>query len=219
MLAALVRHPVRSAALSGILITLIVTFVSFPRSETLERTVAGWAAPGFATSGPVRDELLSSYERGGGEAIVELSEAELRDRSPALAAAVPILSEDGRKALVRYLGKDSTVSETIYAAERTINIGPWWSPNRFLYRAVDVQVDSVGRALRLTYERDLQGLIALLLIDTIVGFAYGAVIGLILAVLGLEGLEQRRLAPQLPRPSLPPSAPPGRRYSRDSSRA
>jgi hypothetical protein len=55
----------------------------------------------------------------------------------------------------------------------------------------------------LTFERDVSGLLTLLLLDVIVGAVYGTVIGLILGVLGLEGIDRHQRSP-LPKPSPMP---------------
>lgn len=84
--------------------------------------------------------------------------------------------------------------------ERYAHTGPWWSPQRYAYRAIEAEADAAARILTMTYERDLTGLVWLLLLDIGLGILYGIVIGLIVSVLRTTGLQSRHQGSS-PRPS------------------
>jgi hypothetical protein len=169
--------------------------------------VADWRPPGFVTEGPVKDRLLAALQ-GAGD-VVEVPEHEFRELALSASYALPLPTSDGRGFVIRYAGLAGDAAQRVYVAERELYAGPRWSPERLLYAAVDAQVDQVSNVLQLTFERDWQALIGLLLLDFAIGGIYACVVGLILAVLGLEGLERRLKPKQLPPPPPLPSLPRG----------
>lgn len=58
-----------------------------------------------------------------------------------------------------------------------------------LYGALNAETEEFGTVLKLTLERDWQGLIGLFFLDAAIGTIYGAVIGLVLGILNMKGLE------------------------------
>jgi hypothetical protein len=86
-------------------------------------------------------------------------------------------------------------------AKRYGQAGPWWSPQRYLYRAVEAEVDTARDLLVLTFERDLSGLVWLLLLDLSLGALYGSIVSMIVAV--LRGPAEGRQIPGSER-SIPP---------------
>lgn len=194
-----VRHPYRGAVLVGIVVAVVFGWVSFPREKTIEKTIAGWLPENIAPAGRPRTRLLddlASYREGGGEKLVKVSEQEFRDLDLAETYAYPAPADNDRDFRIQYIGRPPA-SEKLYVAERTVSSAPWWSPDRWVYRALEAEAESFGDVLRLTYERDLTGLIALLVMDVVVGGLYAAIAGMIFAVLGGEGLDRR----QLPKPA------------------
>jgi hypothetical protein len=102
-------------------------------------------------------------------------------------------------------------------ARRFGQAGPWWSPQRYLYRAIAAEVDGARDVLVLTFERDSDALLLLLLGDIFLGGLYGLVVGMIVAV--LRGHGPGSTSPKPPRPIPPPPPLRPRSPSRDTSRA
>lgn len=186
----LIRHPIRTAILVGIAFTVIFGVVSFPSEGAIDKTIEDWLPQNNTNDQQTIDDLIQSLENEratGGQNLVTLSEDEFRDRRLALALAS--LDDTGDHFVIRYLGKETEDSQTIYLAERKVAPAPWWSPDRLIYQAAEGKVDRLGSVLTLTFERDLTGLLGLLLIDLTVGAIYGGIVGLILWTLGLRHLE------------------------------
>jgi hypothetical protein len=148
---------------------------------------------------------FAAYQQGNRANAVELSEAAFRDLTPVSAAlALAEIDDSQREATIRYAAKTASDPDRLYVAEQHVNAGGWWDPTRWAYKAAQAEIDLAQNVLTLTFERDVSGLVALLLFDLIVSTVYGAVIGLILAVLGLEGVDGKH-RPILPSPTPLPN--------------
>ena len=79
--------------------------------------------------------------------------------------------------------------------ERFAHAGPWWSPQRYVYKAVAAEIDAAGDVLTMTYKRDLDGLVWLLLLDLGLSAIYGIVAGMIVAVLRGAGIDRQKEKP------------------------
>lgn len=186
----LIRHPIRTAIIVGIIFTILFGLVSFPSEDTVDRTVKGWLPANNTDDPAVINDLISTLESerdSGGRGLVTLSEDEFRDRD--LSVAHASIDDTGDEFVIRYLGKESESSRTIYMAERKVSPAPWWSPDRLLYQAAEGKINTLGDVLTLTFERDLSGLIGILALDLFVGTIYATIAGLILWTLGLRHLE------------------------------
>jgi hypothetical protein len=195
----------RGAILSGIVVAIVFGWVSFPSERTIEKTVEDWL-PANAASGAVAEQLRAAAEAAATDTVADVarvSEREFRDLNLPLTVAYPAVPEDERSFSIRYAGRESAGATTLYLAEREVANGPWWSPDRWVYKAFKAQTDEFANVLRLTFERDLTGLFALFLMDVIVGGLYACVVGMILAVLGMEGLDKRHTPRYLPAPGAP----------------
>jgi hypothetical protein len=190
MLSWFVRHPLYAGILVGLLVAVGFGAFSFPREEEIEKTVTGWRPDNAAEQQGVVDDLIADLERARqGEAELQrVSEGEFRSLSLSRTHAYPEARENGGF-VIRYVGEQEANSDLIYLAEREIEAGPWWHPDRLLYRAARAEVDRFSDGMRLTYERDWEGLAGVLVLDAIVGWVYGTIIGLIFAVLGSRELK------------------------------
>jgi hypothetical protein len=202
MLGWMVRNPYRASILIGFMVAVIFGWVSFPREKTIEKTVTEWLPANIAPLGTVREELaasLASFRAGESDAVTSVSDSEF------VGLGLPQTYVDtggtqGRaEFVIGYAGKDA--QGNVYVAERKIPAASSFSPDRWFYKAVDAEVEQFGNVLHLTYERDLSGLAALLLMDVIVGAVYAAIVGMILSVLGMEGLDKNHQPKPLPAPA------------------
>jgi len=204
MLGWMIRHPYTAAILIGIIVTGLFGWASFPREETIQRTVRDWVPDNFVAAGSARTELLdvlNAYNTGATEGVSKVSEKDFRDLDLAETYAVPAAREDEPEFRIQYVGRAGGGSGQVYVAERKIPAASSFSPDRWLYRAVEAEADEFGNVLRLTYERDLSGLAGLFVMDAIVGAFYAVVVGMILSVLGMEGLDKNQKPRPLPAPS------------------
>ena len=185
-----VRHPVYAGILVGLLVAVGFGAFSFPREAEIEKTITGWRPENSAEQQGVVDDLIADLERARqGEAeLRRVSEDEFRLLGLSRTHAYPEPRDSGGF-VIRYVGQEIPNDDLIYLAEREVEAGPWWHPDRLLYRAARAEVDRFSDGLRLTYERDWEGLVGVLLLDAIVGWIYGTVIGLILAVMGSRELK------------------------------
>jgi hypothetical protein len=200
MLGWLIRNPYRSAVLIGIAIALLFGWASFPREQTIERTISGWLPENLVGAGPARTQLLDvleAFNSGDQNVATRVSEEEFRELEPAQAYAAPAVKDGQREFHIQYVG--SKDGET-YVAEKKVSPGSSLDIDRIAYKALEAETDQASNVLRLTFERDVTGLITLLLIDLIVGGFYGAVIGMILGVLGLEQLDKKHAPRPIPGP-------------------
>ncbi|HWC31102.1 MAG TPA: hypothetical protein VG845_13565, partial [Dehalococcoidia bacterium] len=109
----------------------------------------------------------------------------------------PIEQDSARRFLIRYAGVDELNGDRVFVADRQVFAAPWWSPHRFIYKAGAAEVHALGEVIDLTFERDVVGLVGLIVFDGLIGAAYGCLIGLIVAVLRGSGL------PPLPQGKAP----------------
>lgn len=202
------RHPVVAGVLVGLLVAIGFGVFSFPRESEIHKTITDWRPGDSTLDQETVDELIEELERAReGEAeLRQVSEEEFRDLNLDRSVAYPEASDDESGFTIRYIGEHPSDEDVVYLAERTVEPGPWWSPDRLLYRAARAEVDRFSDGLRLTYERDWKGLAGLLILDAIVGWIYGTVIGLVLATIGARDLTVPA-GPAAPRP--PPEAKPG----------
>ena len=189
MLSWFVRHPLYVGILVGVVVAVGFGAFSFPREQEIEKTITGWRPENAAEQQGVVDDLIADLERARqGEAeLRQISEEEFRGLGLSRTHAYPEARANGGF-VIRYVGEESANDDLLYLAEREIEAGPWWHPDRLLYRAARAEVDRFSDGLQLTYERDWEGLAGVLLLDAIVGWIYGTVIGLILAVFGAREL-------------------------------
>jgi hypothetical protein len=198
----LIRNPNRAAILVGILVAVVFGWVSFPREKTIEKTVADFLPENIASSPAVQQELAAviAAVRSGEEALV--AKVSLDDfKALGLAQTyVETAIGSGRDGFViTYAGRDA--EGRVYVAERKVPAAGSIDPSRWLYKAVEAEIDQFGNVLRLTFERDLSALFGLLLMDLIVGAFYGIVVGMILSVLGMEGLDKSHKPKPIPAPT------------------
>jgi hypothetical protein len=206
MLSWFVRHPLYAGILVGLLVAVGFGAFSFPREQEIQKTITGWRPENAVEQQGVIDDLITDLERARqGEAeLRRISEEEFRSLGLSRTHAYPEARDSGGF-VIRYVGQETATEHTIYLAEREVEAAPWWHPDRLLYRAARAEVDRFSDGLQLTYERDWEGLAGVLLLDAIVGWVYGTVIGLILAVFGSRELTVPG-ASKATRP--PPEAPP-----------
>ncbi len=213
MLGWMVRNPYRAAIAAGILVALLFGWVSFPTEKTLVRTVDDWL-PSYAKSldsvAPEALAVLDAVARGEfRDKTVKVSPQEFSELPLPVAYVYPQLSGDGREFRIQYTGL-SAAGDSVYLAERKVAAASGLDPARWFYKAVEAEADRAGNVLNLTYERDVTGLLALLLLDLVVGGIYGAMVGMILAVLGTERLDKAHAPKSIPGPSpLTPLGPRG----------
>jgi hypothetical protein len=179
---------------------------SYPREETVERRVAG-GQQAAVPSPPARDALISAlraYEAGNAASVIALSPEEFEAKDLPVRLALAEHKEGDRSFRVRLLGSEGDAVPQTYVTERVVHATESWSPERWAYRAIDAEVQQASNVLRLTFERDLTGLIGLLCLDVLVGAVYGVIFGLIAAVLGTESIDKQRrpgvIPPPLPHP-------------------
>jgi hypothetical protein len=185
----LARHPLHSGILVGLLVAIGFGLFSFPREEEIQKTITDWRPGDASEDQRTIDGLIAALQRAGeGEGeLRRVSEDEFRELDLDRTHAA-VESRDDAGFVIQYIGQESRDTDTVYLAERTVEAGPWWHPDRLLYRAVRAEVDRFSDGLRLTFERDWQGLAGLVIVDAIVGAVYGTIIGLILAVAGAREL-------------------------------
>ncbi|HET9476846.1 MAG TPA: hypothetical protein VFP63_05090 [Dehalococcoidia bacterium] len=211
MIGPLLKHPLRAAIIFGIFVAIVFGAISFPAEKRIEKTVDGWLPANASDDPVVIDDLIESLEsarRENGD-VVTVSEERFRELDLPLAHAFTEATDGDSAFAIKYVGKESEQSGTVYVAERKVSAGPWWSPDRIMYRAFRAETTQLGNVLRLTFERDLEGLFGLLLLDLLVGGIYGTLAGLIVAALNSTGLNLpgeretlRRLPPETPLDAL-----------------
>jgi hypothetical protein len=180
--------PLRSAIVCGLVIAIAFGYFTHPDDELIKR--ASDLNITNALGGQDGAALKQAYESAldGDGSVVELDEDAFKARAPRYQATFPAEEGDARRFLLRHVGQDALGADTVYVWEETVFAAPWWSPHRFAYKAVEAQTGAFGEVVSLTFERDVPGLVGLLLMDAIVGTLYGLVIGAIVAVVkgGME---------------------------------
>jgi hypothetical protein len=179
-----IRRPLHAGVIVGLIVAIVFGLVSFPSEGSLDKTIDDWLPENGVTGEAEINELIAALEeaRAGDGTVESVSESRFQDLDLERTYAFPTARSDAFE--IEYVGQTEPGSDTVYVATREVYAAPWWHPDRLLYRAAGHHVDAFGSGLRLTYERDWDGLGALLLMDAIVGVVYGAMISLILAVLG-----------------------------------
>ena len=205
MIGSFLRHPARTAVISGLIVALVFGALSFPSEDRIEKTVENWLPANTSDDQAVIDDLIDSLEaaRQDDAGLVKVSEDRFRELDLPLAHAFTESTDGDSAFVIKYIGKESQQTDVVYLAERKVSAGSWWSPDRIMYRTFKAESDQLGNVLRLTFERDFEGLLGLLLLDLVVGGVYGSLAGLIAAVLNSTGLNlpgeretRRRLPPE-----------------------
>ncbi len=180
--------PLRSAIICGLVIAITFGYFTHPDEELIKQ--ASDLNLNTVLNGSDGAQLKEAYEEAldGNGSLIEHDEDAFEAQAPRFQATFPAEEGDGRRFLLRHVGQDTLGSDTVYVWEETVFAAPWWSPHRFAYKAVEAQTGAFGEVVSLTFERDVPGLAGLLLMDAIIGTLYGAVIGLIVAVIkgGME---------------------------------
>ena len=180
--------PLRSAIICGLAIAIAFGYFTHPDPELIKR--ASDLNLTSVLSGQDGTQLKQAYEaaQDGNGSLIEQDEEAFKVQAPQYRATFPVEEGNGRRFLLRHVGQDALGGDTVYVWDETVFAAPWWSPHRFAYKAVEAQTGAFGEVVSLTFERDVPGLAGLLLMDAIVGTLYGAVIGLIVAVIkgGME---------------------------------
>lgn len=184
-----IRHPLHAGILVGLSVAIFVGVVSLPDESSLQKTVSDWLPPNATQDEHSIDQLITVLEaaRENQVAIERVSEREFRDLELERSYAFPRAEDE--TFTIEYVGQEALSDDTIYLAERRVEPAPWWHPDRLLYRAAGYQVDRFGTGLELTFERDWNGIGALLLLDALIGSLYGAMVALMLGAFGSKGLE------------------------------
>jgi hypothetical protein len=197
--------PLRAAIICGLLVAVGFGLVSYPDPE-LRKTLTGWRLEDAFVSGAEQQrvlEALRAAEAGSAE-MIRLSETDFKQLGLPFVIGFPLEDDSARRFVIRHVGIRDGSGDPVYVADREVFAAPWWSPHRFIYKAAVAEVRAVGDVIELTFERDVLGLIGLLVFDGLIGALYGLVIGLIVAVVkgvGLpplprhEGLPRDRRAP------------------------
>ena len=187
--------PLRAGIVCGLLVAIGFGFLSYPDPE-LRKTISAWRLENAIVTGADEQrvlDLLKAAQQGDGE-IVRVSEDEFRALGLDYHIGFPVEEDSARRFLIRYAGVNDLSSDEVYLAEREVFAAPWWSPHRFVYKAAAAEVNALGEVIDLTFERDVVGLVGLIVFDGFIGLIYGAIIGLIVAVVrnsGLAPLPQR----------------------------
>jgi hypothetical protein len=185
-----------AGVVGGLIVAIGIGIFSFPREKEISKTITGTQTAGSdAEVQTLIAALQQALENNAG--LRRVSEEEFRELDLASTHSYPEAHGDAGF-VIRHVGEDA--SGTVYLAERTVNAGPWWHPDRLAYRAAEAEVDRFSDGLRLTFQRDWEGLAGVLLVDAIVGWVYGMTIGLILAVVGSRELSVPGGAPAIRSP-------------------
>lgn len=200
----LLRRPLHAGIIVGVLVAVAFGLFAFPNEDSVEKSIADWLPEDGVSSEAEINDLIAALEdaRAGNRNLERVSVDEFRDLELEQTHAFATPRSDAFA--VDYVGRTSEDAGTVYVAEREVYAAPWWHPDRLLYKAADHHIDSFGNGLRLSYERDWDGLGALLIMDAILGILYGGLVGLILAVLGgnetsiAHGSRDRRLPVETP---------------------
>jgi hypothetical protein len=181
LLEALFSSPLRAAIIVGLAVAIGVGYFSLPEPKLIKS--AAEVTPARLLSGEEGARLHTAFRsaRDGNGQLVELSEDEFKAQALPFIATFPA-EQSGNRFFLRHVGQAELGSSTVYVWEETLFAAPWWSPHRFVYKALEAETGAFGEVVRLTFERDVGGLIALLIFDAIIGFVYGALVGLIVAV-------------------------------------
>ena len=181
LLEALFSSPLRAAIVAGLAITIGVGYFALPEPKLIKS--AAEITPARLLSGEEGAQLYAAFQsaRDGNGQLVELSEDGFKGQALPFVATFPA-EQSGNRFFLRHVGQAELGSPTVYVWEETLFAAPWWSPHRFVYKALEAETGAFGEVIRLTFERDAGGLIALLIFDAIIGFVYGTIVGLIVAV-------------------------------------
>jgi hypothetical protein len=181
--------PLRAAVVCGLLVAVGFGLISYPDPE-LRKTLTDWRLENAFVTGADEQSVLAELNaaQGGDGDLVTLSESEFRARALRYSIAFPVEKDSARRFVIRYAGMEDLAGGPVYVAEREVFAAPWWSPHRFIYQAAAAEVNALGDVLDLTFERDVPGLVGLVLFDGFVGAVYGFIIGLIVSVVRGSGL-------------------------------
>jgi hypothetical protein len=177
----LFSSPLRAAVVVGLAVTIAFGLFSLPEPELVKS--ASELTSARILSGEEGEQLSQAFRAaadGEGE-LIDLTEEEFKAGDFPFAATFPA-EQSGNRFFLRHVAQATLGSDTVYVWQEDIFAAPWWSPHRFVYNALEAETGAFGEVVRLTFERDVLGLIALLVFDALIGFVYGAVVGLIVAV-------------------------------------
>ncbi len=172
----LFASPMRAAIVVGLAVAIGFGLFSLPQPEIV-KSASDVSATGIL-SGEEGEQLSQAYQAaidGNGE-LVEVSEDDFKAGDYAYTATFPA-EQSGNRFFLRHVGQTALGDPTVYVWEEELFAAPWWSPHRFVYQAVKAETGAFGEVVQLTFERDIPGLIGLLLLDAVVGALYGAVVG------------------------------------------
>jgi len=181
MIDLLFSSPLRAAVVVGLAVTIAFGLFSLPEPELVKS--ASELTSARILSGEEGEQLSRAFRAaadGEGE-LIDLTEEEFKAGDFPFAATFPA-EQSGNRFFLRHVAQATLGSDTVYVWQEDIFAAPWWSPHRFAYNALEAETGAFGEVVRLTFERDVLGLIALLVFDALIGFVYGAVVGLIVAV-------------------------------------
>jgi hypothetical protein len=204
----LFASPLRAAVVVGLAVTIAFGLFSLPEPELVKS--ASELTSARILSGEEGEQLSQAFRAaadGEGE-LIDLTEEEFNAGAFPFAATFPA-EQSGNRFFLRHVAQVTLGSDTVYVWQEDIFAAPWWSPHRFVYNALEAETGAFGEVVRLTFERDVLGLIGLLVFDALIGFVYGAVVGLIVAVrkinLAPPNMPERRT--NLVTPWSPPTRP------------
>ena len=174
-------NPLRAAIVVGLAVAIGFGIFSLPEPKLIKQ--ASELTTARVLSGEEGEQLSRAFRGasdGAGE-LTTLTESDFKARGFPFAATFPA-EQSGNRFFLRHVGQDQLGDATVYVWEEDLFAAPWWSPHRFAYKALEAETGAFGEVVRLTFERDVLGLTGLLLLDALIGFVYGAVVGLIVAV-------------------------------------
>jgi hypothetical protein len=177
----LFANPTRAAIVVGLAVAIGFGLFSLPEPKLFKS--ASEITPARILSGEEGEQLSRAYRNatnGEGE-LIQLTKEEFEAAGFPFAATFPA-EQSGNRFFLRHVAQASLGDNTVYIWEQDLFAAPWWSPHRFVYKAVEAETGAFGQVVRLTFERDVLGLTGLLLFDALLGVVYGAVVGLIVAV-------------------------------------
>ena len=177
----LFSSPLRAAIAVGLAVTIAFGLFSLPQPELVKS--ASELTSARILSGEEGEQLSRAFRAAvdGDGQLIELSEDDFKAGDFPFAATFPA-EQSGNRFFLRHVAQATLGSDTVYVWEEDLFAAPWWSPHRFVYKAAEAEIGAFGEVVRLTFERDVAGLVGLLLFDAVIGFVYGAVVGLIVAV-------------------------------------
>jgi hypothetical protein len=200
----LLRRPLHAGIIVGVIVAAAFGLFAFPNEDSVEKSIVEWLPEDGVSSEAEINSLIAALEdaRAGNGTLERVSVDEFRDLELEESHAFATPRSDAFA--VEYVGRANEDAGTVYVAEQEVYAAPWWHPDRLLYKAADHHIDSFGNGLRLSYERDWDGLGALLILDAILGIVYGGLVSVILAVAGgnetsiPSGSRDRRLPAETP---------------------